>query len=53
LLAVDFDFGAGSVLFVDFDKKVLLKGSGGVVEQIISDILGFESVIVFFVGVEL
>jgi hypothetical protein len=53
LLAVDFDFGAGPVLFIDFDKKVLLKGSRWVVEQIVSDILGFESVIVFFIGVEL
>ncbi len=52
-MVVDFDFGAGPVLLVDLDKKVFFKRSGWVVEQVVSDILGFETMIVLLIGVEL
>jgi hypothetical protein len=53
LLIVDFEFGAGLVFLVDLDEEVLFKGCWRVVEEEVSDTLGFEAVVVFFVGVEL
>ena len=53
LLIVNFDFGAGSVFLVDFDEEVLFEGSGWVVEEVVSDTLGFKTMVIFFVGVEL
>lgn len=53
MLIVNFDFGAGSVFLVDFDEEVLFEGSGWVVEEVVSDTLGFKTMVIFFVGVEL
>ena len=52
MLILDFNFGTGSVFFVDFDEKILLERGGWIVEQIISDALCFKSMVILFVGIK-
>lgn len=41
------------MLFVDFNVEILLKRSWRVFEEVISQALSFQNLIVFFIGVEL